>query len=207
MAYLKTGAAVLLGTLALSSLIATATYAKQGNGHGNRPSTQTETTAPQTSTTSQNGRGNGQGNGRGNRPSNTTSSTPTTTPSTPTTSTTPSTPTSTPTTTPTQITLTPQQRQQLIDIIKGTGSNSSLISEQLRSEILANLSSLPPGIQQRLLRGRGLPPGIAKKFTLPASVLAAVNLPSNYQVFAIGSNVVVFDPATSSIVDVLTNVL
>lgn len=201
MTYLKTGAAVLLGTLALSSLIATATYAKQGNGHGNRPSnSQTEATTPQAPTNAQTGRGNGQSNGRGNRPTSTT-------PSTPTTSTAPSTPTSTPTTTPTQITLTPQQRQQLIDIIKGTGSNSGLISEQLRSEILANLSSLPPGIQQRLLRGRGLPPGIAKKFTLPASVLAAVNLPSNYQVFAIGSNVVVFDLATSSIVDVLTNVL
>ena len=92
-------------------------------------------------------------------------------------------------------------------MIKGTGSNSSLIPAPLRSDILANLSSLPPGIQQRLLRGRSLPNGIAKKFNLPASVPPAVNLPANYQVVVVGSNVVVIDSVTSVIIDVLTNVL
>lgn len=203
MTHWKTGTAAILGTLVLGSLIATTASAKPGNGQGNRPSTSGTEATSTTSAPSQTQQGNGRGNGRGNRPTTTS-----TTPSTPTTTTAPSTPTTTTTpATPTQPTLTPQQRQQIIDMIKGTGTNSSLIPAPLRSEILANLSSLPPGIQQRLLRGRGLPNGIAKKFPLPASVPPAVNLPANYQVIVIGSNVVVFNTTTSLIVDVLINVL
>lgn len=134
----------------------------------------------------------GNGNGQGNRPASTPQAT------------------SAPQTaqpTPTTNLLTDQQRQTLIGIILGTHSNSTLIDPALRAEILANRASLPPGIQRRLVRGRGLPPGIAKRFNLPTTVPPAVNLPPNCQVVVVGSNVVVLDPVTSLIVDVLLNVL
>ncbi|HEY9735721.1 MAG TPA: hypothetical protein V6D06_05540 [Trichocoleus sp.] len=134
----------------------------------------------------------GNGNGQGNRPASTPQAT------------------SAPQTaqpTPTASQLTDQQRQALISMILGTSSNSTLIDPALRAEILANRASLPPGIQRRLVRGRGLPPGIAKRFNLPSTVPPAVNLPPNCQIVVVGSNVVVLDPVTSLIVDVLLNVL
>ncbi|NUN64849.1 hypothetical protein HCU40_08810 [Pseudanabaena biceps] len=105
------------------------------------------------------------------------------------------------------LTLTTLQRNQIVEIIRGTGSYSNLINASLRQQIFAQLNSLPPGIKKNLARGKGLPPGIAKKVLLPISVVNHVNLPSNTNIFVIGSNVVVVDPIRNIILDIISNIL
>lgn len=122
-----------------------------------------------------------------------------------TTTTTPITTTTTTTTTSTVI-LNPYQRTQIIEIIRGTSTYSYLISDDIREQIYIQRSSLPPGIRKNLARGKGLPPGIAKKVLLPLNVVNHLNLPSNTNIIVIGSNIVVFDPISNVILDILSNI-
>lgn len=116
--------------------------------------------------------------------------------------------TTTTTTTSVQtVSLTSLQRTQIIEIIRGTSTSSYLINDGLRQQIFTQVSSLPPGIQKNLARGKGLPPGIAKKVLLPTSVVTYVNLPANTNIIVVGSNVVVIDPIKNIILDIISNIL
>jgi hypothetical protein len=84
----------------------------------------------------------------------------------------------------------------LLDIIYGTDEDyDDLMSDELRRAILGDLDSLPPGIQRQLIRGRGLPPGIAKKYRMPVPVLTVLDLEPETEVWIIGDNIIVVDPA------------
>jgi len=69
----------------------------------------------------------------------------------------------------------------------------------------AAYGGLPPGIAKKLARGKPLPPGIAKKVLPPD--LVAVLPPSPYQRVLVGPNVVLLDPGTGLVVDILLNIL
>ena len=105
------------------------------------------------------------------------------------------------------ISLTTLQSNQIVDIIRGTGTHSYLINTGLRQQIFTQVNSLPPGIKKNLARGKGLPPGIAKKVLLPATVVNHVSLPANTNIIVVGSNVVVFDPIKNIILDIILNIL
>lgn len=103
--------------------------------------------------------------------------------------------------------LTRDRVEAILDIIYGTDADTAdLISDELRLEILADLDSLPPGIQQRLERGRGLPPGIAKKYRLPARVLTLLDLESDTELLIIGDNILIVNP-TNIVLDLVESVL
>lgn len=92
--------------------------------------------------------------------------------------------------------LTGDRVDTLLDILLGTDDDyADLISEELRLEILDDIDTLPPGIQRQLARGRGLPPGIAKKHRIPASVLPLLDLEPDTELLIIGDNIVIVDPA------------
>ncbi len=105
------------------------------------------------------------------------------------------------------VSLTTIQRTQIVEIIHGTSTYSYLINDVLRQQIYTQVSSLPPGIQKNLARGKGLPPGIAKKVLLPVTIVNYVNLPANTNIIVIGSNVVVIDPIKNVILDIISNIL
>jgi hypothetical protein len=105
------------------------------------------------------------------------------------------------------VSLTSLQRTQIVEIIRGTSTSSYLINDSLRQQIFTQVSSLPPGIQKNLARGKGLPPGIAKKVLLPTTVVNYVNLPANTNIVVVGSNVVVIDPIKNIILDIISNIL
>jgi len=118
--------------------------------------------------------------------------------------------TTTTTTTSTSVkllSLTALQRTQILEIIRGTSTFSYLINDGLRQQIFTQVSSLPPGIQKNLARGKGLPPGIAKKVLLPATVINYVSLPANTNIIVVGSNVIVVDPIKNIILDIISNIL
>lgn len=92
--------------------------------------------------------------------------------------------------------LTEDRVATLLDILLGTNDDyAALISEELRLEILDDIGALPPGIQRQLARGRGLPPGIAKKHRIPVSVLPLLDLEPDTELLIIGDNIVIVDPA------------
>ncbi|OYQ63270.1 hypothetical protein B9G53_17710 [Pseudanabaena sp. SR411] len=105
------------------------------------------------------------------------------------------------------VSLTSLQRTQIVEIIRGTSTSSYLINDGLRQQIFTQVSSLPLGIQKNLARGKGLPPGIAKKVLLPTTVVSYVNLPANTNIIVVGSNVVVIDPIKNIILDIISNIL
>ncbi|MCY7332655.1 MAG: hypothetical protein LH649_08355 [Pseudanabaena sp. CAN_BIN31] len=102
--------------------------------------------------------------------------------------------------------LTSVQRTQILEIIRGTSTSSYLITDSLRQQISAQVSSLPSGIQKNLLRGKGLPPGIAKKVLLPVTVVRYINLPASTNIVVVGSNIVVIDPIKNIILDIISNI-
>jgi hypothetical protein len=66
--------------------------------------------------------------------------------------------------------------------------------------------SLSSGIQKQLLRGKGLPPGIAKKLVpLPKQVNTYINLPTNYDLVVVGSNVVLIDQVNTVVMDYISS--
>lgn len=106
------------------------------------------------------------------------------------------------------VTFTSSQRTVLVDLLRGNCSCNNLVSNSVRTQIVSQARSLPPGIQKQLLRGKGLPPGIAKKLVrLPKQVNTYINLPTYYDLFVVGSNVVLVDQMNYVIVDFISNVL
>lgn len=103
--------------------------------------------------------------------------------------------------------LTTAQRTAITSLFQETNDDYTIISRELRQDIRAQFNSLPPGIQRRLAQGRGLPPGIAKKIYLPTQVNRRIDLDDNVRIVVIDRNVVVVDPVTELVVDILRNVL
>jgi len=102
---------------------------------------------------------------------------------------------------------TTSQRATLVSLLRGDCDCNYLLSDSIRTEI-SGLRSLPPGIQKQLLRGKGLPPGIAKKFVrLPKPVNTYVNLPTQYDLLVVGSDLVLVDQVRAVVVDIISNVL
>ncbi len=102
---------------------------------------------------------------------------------------------------------TTSQRTVLTDLVRGNCGCNYLLTDTVRTQIISQARSLPPGIQKQLLRGKGLPPGIARKWVvLPKQVNSYINLPTYYDLVVIGSNLVLLDQ-TSQVVDVITSVL
>jgi hypothetical protein len=105
------------------------------------------------------------------------------------------------------VSFTSSQRTVLVDILRGDCSCGNVLSSSTRTEIISQSRSLPPGIQKKLLRGKGLPPGIAKKFVrLPKQVNTYINLPTYYDLVVVGSNVVLIDQVNYVVVDYISNV-
>lgn len=99
------------------------------------------------------------------------------------------------------------QRTVLVDLLRGNCSCNNLLTSTTRTQIISQSRSLPPGIQKKLLRGKGLPPGIAKKLVpLPKQVNSYINLPSSYDLFVVGSNVLLVDQVNYVVVDYIPNV-
>ena len=105
--------------------------------------------------------------------------------------------------------LTSVQRTLLSDLLNGRADSDSLelIDTSTRQEIRAQINSLPPGIQQRLARGRSLPPGIAKKVVLSNRINEYLEIGDDVQVIVIGPDAAVIDPVTGAIIDILREVL
>lgn len=103
---------------------------------------------------------------------------------------------------------TSRQRTVLVDLVRGNCSCNNLVTNSVRTQIVSQARSLPPGIQKQLLRGKGLPPGIAKKMVrLPKQVNTYINLPTYYDLFVVGSNVVLVNQVNYVVVDFISNVL
>lgn len=105
-----------------------------------------------------------------------------------------------------RLTLSSNQRAQLIDLLRGKTTQKGVLSDTTRTQIINQLATLPPGIQKQLLRGKGLPPGIAKKIYLPKQVNTYLNLPTRYDLIVMGSNVVMYDAVASIVVDFVSNI-
>ncbi len=104
--------------------------------------------------------------------------------------------------------LTADQRVYITNLLRDPNHpDAALITSGTRSDIQSQLSSLPPGIQRRLARGRSLPPGIAKKVFLPASINDRIDLNDNVRIVVVGPDVAVIDPVTGLIVDLLRQIL
>lgn len=104
------------------------------------------------------------------------------------------------------VALTTAQRTALISLFQDTGDDI-IITRRTRREIQEQIDTLPPGIQRRLARGRSLPPGIAKKVSLPTQVNRHIDLSDDVQIIVVDRDVVVVDPVTDLIVDILRDVL
>jgi hypothetical protein len=113
----------------------------------------------------------------------------------------------TPVPTQTVMVFSPVQRNQLISVIRGTGSEAYLLTEAQRLEITHQYASLPPGIRKKLARGKGLPPGIAKKFLLPPTVNTYLGIPTDRHIIIAGRSIILLDPVSDRILDVLLDVL
>ncbi len=106
------------------------------------------------------------------------------------------------------VSFTSSQRTVLVDLLRGNCSCNSLLSNTVRTQVISQARSLPPGIQKKLLRGKGLPPGIAKKWVrLPKKVNSYINVPTNYDLVVIGSNLLVVDQINYVVIDLISNVL
>jgi len=105
------------------------------------------------------------------------------------------------------VNFTSSQRTVLVDLLRGNCSCNSLVTNSVRTQIVSQARSLPPGIQKQLLRGKGLPPGIAKKLIrLPKQVNSYINVPTYYDLFVVGSNVVLVNQVNYVVVDFISNV-
>lgn len=103
---------------------------------------------------------------------------------------------------------TSDQRTVLVDLLRGNCGCNYLLTNSLRSQIIGQARSLPPGIQKQLLRGKGLPPGQAKKLVyLPKQVNTYLKVPSQYDLVVLGSNLLLLDQTRYTVIDLITNVL
>ncbi len=103
------------------------------------------------------------------------------------------------------IRLTDAQRLMLVRLIQGTGDRNDLLSTDLRTRILGQVQSLPPGIRKQLLQGKGLPPGIAKKLIpLPLTINSYLGIPVNsIQLYAIGPDVLLINSVSNIVFDII----
>lgn len=103
---------------------------------------------------------------------------------------------------------TTSQRTVLVDLLRGNCGCNYLLTDSVRTQIISQARSFPPGIEKRLLKGKGLPPGIAKKWVyLPKKVNTYINLPTYYDLVVIGSNLVLLDQTNEVVVDLIANAL
>lgn len=103
---------------------------------------------------------------------------------------------------------TTSQRTVLVDLLRGNCGCNYLLTDTVRTQIISQARALPPGIQKRLMKGKGLPPGIAKKWVaLPKQVNTYINLPTYYDLVVIGSNLVLLDQTNEVVVDMIASVL
>lgn len=68
------------------------------------------------------------------------------------------------------------------------------------------VTTLPPGIAKNVLRGKPLPPGIAKVF-LPPALVSQLPVYPGYEYLAVGRDVVLVDSTTNMVADILADVL
>lgn len=106
------------------------------------------------------------------------------------------------------LSFTSDQRTVLVDLLRGNCGCNYLLTDSLRSQIIGQARSLPPGIQKQLLRGKGLPPGQAKKLLyLPKQVNTYLKVPAQYDFVVLGSNLLLLDQTRFTVIDLITNVL
>jgi hypothetical protein len=99
----------------------------------------------------------------------------------------------------------PQRQQQssdLLDVVF-TEIEKRLIREYYAGRTnAAAADSLPPGMRKRLARGKGLPPGIAKKY-LPSDLEGRLPARTGIERRVIGSDVVLVAVATNIVLDII----
>lgn len=98
------------------------------------------------------------------------------------------------------------QQANLIDILRGRNQTDFVLSPGIKIEINNQVNSLPPGIQKRLAKGKGLPPGIAKQVQLPRTLNSHLKMSPEVKIIVIGSSVAVINPLDNLILDILHNV-
>lgn len=96
------------------------------------------------------------------------------------------------------------QRSMLVDLVRNNRRND-LIPVSTRRLIVNQNRRLSPSIERQLLRGRPLPPGLANRVLLSKQVNSYLNVPTNYDIYVVGSNAVVYDPVQSLVVDLIQN--
>jgi hypothetical protein len=99
-----------------------------------------------------------------------------------------------------------RQKERLINLLRGGSRNDYVLNPAIRIEIRDRANSLPPGIQKRLARGKSLPPGIAKKILLPYDVNNYLDLSPDVRIVVLGSSVVIVDPLTNIVWDILDDI-
>jgi hypothetical protein len=83
---------------------------------------------------------------------------------------------------------------------------SSQIRDFYASRPPSGVKPLPPGMRNRLARGKPLPPGIAKQVA-PAALRSGLSLPRGYDIVEVGLDVLLVEVATGVIHDVLMDVV
>ena len=81
-----------------------------------------------------------------------------------------------------------------------------LIREFYSSNPHPATEGLPPGIRKNLVRGKPMPPGIAKK-SPPPELRVALAVPQEFEVVEVGWDVLIVEVATGIIHDVLMDVI
>jgi hypothetical protein len=98
------------------------------------------------------------------------------------------------------------QKERLIHLLRGHDRYSYLVSPKIQRDIYSQIDSLPPGIARRLAKGKGLPPGIAKRIILPRTINDRLDLSRDIDIVVLGSDVVILDPLTGVVVDLLRDI-
>lgn len=83
---------------------------------------------------------------------------------------------------------------------------SSQIRDFYSSRPASGVKALPPGMRNRLAKGKPLPPGIAKQVAPPA-LRSHLDLPRGYDLVEVGLDVILVEVATGVIHDVLMDVV
>jgi hypothetical protein len=95
------------------------------------------------------------------------------------------------------------QKTNLINLLRRRDNDNYILNPDIRIEISNQINSLPPGIQKRLMRGKPLPYGIAKKVILPQEVNNYLKLPQDYRIIVLGSSIIVLNSSDNVILDIL----
>lgn len=95
--------------------------------------------------------------------------------------------------------------QKRLESLVDAGITAALAREYARAAGLNGYSELPPGIRKNLMRGKPLPPGIAKKVRSRA-FLDSLPRHSGYEWQTAGTELILVSVATGVIADILYNV-